>query len=61
MAARRLYSDRSDKKRPPEFVCKIQDMIFNDISKSTRSIDMNMRVPEFQIKCEETFSISQGK
>ena len=49
-AARKLPSNRSDKKRTPEFVGEIQTMIGNDPSKSIRSIARDMGVSEFLIR-----------
>ena len=50
MAARKPHSDRSDKKRTPEFVAEIQAMIVNNPSKSISSITRDMGVYEFLIR-----------
>ena len=49
-AARKPHSDRSDKKRTPEFVAAIQAIIDKNPSQSIRSIARNMGVSEFLIR-----------
>ena len=50
IAGWKLHTDSSDKKRIPEFVCKIQAMTDNDPSKTIRYIARDMRVSEFLIR-----------
>ena len=50
-AAENPHVDRSNKKRTPEFVGEIQDMIDNDPRKSISSIATDMGVSKFLIRC----------
>ena len=50
MTSQKPYADRSDKKRIPEFLSKIQAMIDNDQSKSIRFLARDMGKSLFPIR-----------